>query len=188
MDLKELLGEELYAQVMEKAGDKNKLAIVSDGTWFPKAKFDEVNDQKKLYKEQADGFSKSLEDMKKSAVGNEALTQQLEDMKKQIGEKDAQMKDVTLTGHIDRALIQAKAKHTDLLLSKIDKSKVVIGEDGKLTGLDDQIATLQTSYKELFGETVVAGNPPGAGGTPTPAPDESKMSDAEWFKTQSTQK
>lgn len=45
MDLKELLGEDLYNQVVEKAGDK-KLAVVNDGNWFPKEKFDEVNNTK----------------------------------------------------------------------------------------------------------------------------------------------
>ena len=45
MDLKQLLGEELYNQVAEKAGD-NKIAVVSDGSYIPKAKFDEKLDEK----------------------------------------------------------------------------------------------------------------------------------------------
>lgn len=51
MDLKELLGEELYKQVIEKTGDK-KIALVSDGNWIPKEKFNELNENTKDLKKQ----------------------------------------------------------------------------------------------------------------------------------------
>lgn len=61
MGLKELLGEELYSQVMEKAGD-NKIAIVSNGNWFPKEKFDGVNEENKTLKDTVATLETSLKD------------------------------------------------------------------------------------------------------------------------------
>lgn len=50
-ELKKLLGEELYNQLVAKLGDK-KIDIVNDGRWIPKEKFDQVNGQVKDFKQQ----------------------------------------------------------------------------------------------------------------------------------------
>ncbi|ADL07753.1 hypothetical protein [Thermosediminibacter oceani] len=57
MELKELLGEELFNQVMAKVGD-HKIDIVSNGQWIPKSKFDEVITEKNQYKAQVEKLSK----------------------------------------------------------------------------------------------------------------------------------
>lgn len=57
--LEQILGDELYKQVTDKLGD-NKIAIVSDGNWIPKDKFDNLNDEKKQYKEQVDTLNVEL--------------------------------------------------------------------------------------------------------------------------------
>lgn len=59
MSLKELLGDDLYAQVIEKAGDQ-KIDIVSNGQWFPKERFDAVNNEKKELKSQLDERDQQL--------------------------------------------------------------------------------------------------------------------------------
>ena len=64
MDLKELLGEELFEQVNEKLGDKHKIDIVNDGRWIPKSKFDDVNEEKNKYKEQIKGLNEELGKLK----------------------------------------------------------------------------------------------------------------------------
>jgi len=63
MSLKEILGEELYSQVADKLGDK-KIAIVSDGNWIPKNKFDDVNTEKNEYKTQIDNLNQELGKLK----------------------------------------------------------------------------------------------------------------------------
>src|SRR5690625_103970 len=80
MSLKELLGEELYSQVIEKAGD-NKLAIVSDGNWFPKDKFNELNTEKKNLEQQLSGLQETLESNKEKLDGISDLEQQIESYK-----------------------------------------------------------------------------------------------------------
>ena len=63
MNLKEVLGEELYNQVKEKVGDKE--LFVNDGTYIPKKKFDDLNDDKKKIKEQLDDANKKIEELSK---------------------------------------------------------------------------------------------------------------------------
>jgi hypothetical protein len=192
MDLKELLGEELHTQVMEKLGDKHKLAIVSDGTWFPKDKFNEVNEAKKQLETDLKDRDTQLADLKKSAGDNEELKKQIDqlqkDNKKAAENYDAKIKDVTVTSAIEKALTSAKAKFPDLLIGRIDKSKIELLQDGTVKGLEDQIKPLKENYKDLFGEEKIVGGDPGKGGNPDPEPDVSKMTDEEYYRHLQSQK
>src|SRR5690625_461536 len=83
MSLKELLGEELYSQVIEKAGD-NKIAIVSDGNWIPKEKFDVKNQEVKDLQEQLNNRDEQLEELKKiDAEGLQAKIDELQQANEQ---------------------------------------------------------------------------------------------------------
>jgi predicted nuclease with TOPRIM domain len=167
MDLKELLGEELYNQVMAKLGEK-KIAVVSDGNWIPKDKFNELNDEKKALKEISDQLRTDLKEMKEKAKGNEDLTKQITALEAQLQENEDKIKDLRTSAAIERELLKANAKFPDLLVGKFDKSKVEVLEDGTVKGLEDQLKTIKESYKDLFGETKIAGTPPGKGDPPNP--------------------
>lgn len=78
-ELKEILGKELYERVNEKLGD-DKIAIVSDGNWIPKKKFDEVNKQKNIYKFQLDILSENMKKMDKLEMEKKVLNRTIEDM------------------------------------------------------------------------------------------------------------
>lgn len=65
MNLKELLGEDLYKQVEGKLGDK-KIAVVSDGNWIPKEKFNEVNLEKNELKNQVSNSEQKIADLEAS--------------------------------------------------------------------------------------------------------------------------
>jgi hypothetical protein len=167
MDLRELLGEELYNQVIAKLGEK-KIAVVSDGNWIPKDKFNELNDEKKALKETADQLRTDLKEMKKKAEGNEDLTSQITALETQLQENETKIKDLRTSAAIERELLKANAKFPDLLVGKFDKSKVEVLEDGTVKGLEDQLKVIKESYKDLFGETKVVGTPPGKGDPPNP--------------------
>jgi hypothetical protein len=190
-DLKELLGEELYKQVSEKLGDKHKVAVVSDGQWIPKDKFDAVNEAKKQLETDIKDRDTQLGDLKKNAGDNVELKKQisaLEETNKQTAANyEAKIKDISVTSAIEKALTAANAKFPDLLLGKIDKNKIELLQDGTIKGLEDQLTTLKTSYKDLFGETVITGGKPGGGGNPNPDPDFSKMSDEEYYRHMQSQ-
>jgi hypothetical protein len=156
MDLKELLGEELYNQVISKAGDKHKIAVVSDGAWIPKDKFNEVNEAKKKLEGDLTERDKQLSDLKKSVGDNEALKGQiskLQEDNKTATEKYAKdMKDLQLNTALKLAL-SGEAHDPDIVSSLLDKTKIEINEDGSIKGgLEDQVKSLRESKAFLFAE------------------------------------
>ncbi|MFC4305789.1 phage scaffolding protein [Cohnella boryungensis] len=124
--------------------------------FIPKARFDEVNTAKKKAEDDLKDRDKQLEDLKKTNGDAAELTKKIETLQaenKAAKEKyEAEAKDMRLNTAIDKALATANAKHSDLLLGKIDKTKLELQEDGTVKGLEDQVKTLKTSYKELFVE------------------------------------
>ena len=46
--------------------------------------------------------------------------------------------------------ISASAQDSDLVAGLMDRSKLILGEDGKVTGLDEQIKSLKESKPFLF--------------------------------------
>ncbi len=150
MSLKELLGEELYNQVVEKAGD-NKLAIVSDGNWFPKDKFDAKNQEVKSLQDQVKERDNQLNALKD--VNPEELKQEIAELQKANKTKDtehaAELKDLQLTSAIKLAL-NGQVHDDEIASGLIDKEKLVISDDGKIVGLDEQVTTLKESKPFLF--------------------------------------
>ncbi|AGK98173.1 phage scaffolding protein [Clostridium pasteurianum] len=166
-DLKKILGEELYNQVTEKLGE-NKIDVVSDGSYIPKNKFDEINTQNETYKTQVGTLNGQLKDFEKAAKGNEDLLAQIETMKTDNEALNGKIKDITLDSAIKLGLVNNNAKYADLLTGKIDKSKLQLGDNGSVIGLDEQIKGLQEGYKDLFQSTVnpSPGANPAGGGDP----------------------
>ncbi|MGK5512043.1 phage scaffolding protein [Brevibacillus formosus] len=153
MDLKELLGEELFKQVTEKAGE-HKLAVVSDGSWFPKSKFDEVNEAKKSLESTLKERDQQLTDLKKSAEGNESLQtkiKELEDANKQATDKyQTELKELRTNTALKLAL-NGKVHDPDLVASLLDKAKIELDDAGNVkSGFDDQLKALQESKAFLF--------------------------------------
>ncbi|MBM7585842.1 small-conductance mechanosensitive channel [Bacillus pakistanensis] len=154
MPLQKLLGEELYKQVMEKAGD-NKIAIVSDGNWFPKDKFNQVNDDNKELKKQLKDRDTQLDDLKTKAAGNEDLLKQLDDLKaeNQKTAKDYQTKldQQSFDFALKDALSGAKAKNPKAVEALLNKEAIKLDGD-KLLGLEEQLKNIRESDAYLFDE------------------------------------
>lgn len=142
------LSEELATKTAEASQEELK-------TYIPKHRFDEVNEENKKLKGTIKDNEKALEDLKKSTGDAEALKKQIETLQNDNKAKDEQyqkdMKDLKLTNAIKLA-VAGKAHDEDLVAGLIDKSKLILGEDGKVTGLDDQLKGLQESKKFLFKE------------------------------------
>lgn len=152
MDLKELLGEELYKQVMEKTGD-NKIAIVSDGNWFPKDKFDTVNKENKDLKKQLTDRDTQLNDLKTKAAGNEDLLTQIkqlqDDNKKVADDYQTKLDEQAFNFALKDALTGAKAKNPKAVEALLNKDAIKLDGD-KLLGLEDQLKAIQESDAYLF--------------------------------------
>lgn len=94
-----------------------------------------------------------LEDLKKSSGDNKELKQQIETLQadnKAAKEKyESDLKDLKISNAIKMA-ISDKAQDIDIVSGLFDKSKLILGEDGKVTGLDEQLKSLQESKAFLF--------------------------------------
>lgn len=152
MSLKELLGDDLYAQVVEKAGDQ-KIDIVSNGQWFPKERFDAVNNEKKELKSQLDERDQQLTALQKQAKGNEELQnaiEQLQEENKKVSEEYQQkLEKQAFEFAIESALRDAKAKNIKAVKANLNVDGLKLS-DGKVIGLDEQLTALKESDSYLF--------------------------------------
>lgn len=114
-------------------------------------------------KTQLSEANKTITDLKKNNGDNEALQTKVKEyestIKTQKADYEAKVRNLTLDGAIEKALTGAKAKHTDLLSTKIDREKLLISEDGKVSGLDEQLKGLKETYKDLFEEKISGPTP-----------------------------
>ena len=94
-----------------------------------------------------------LEGLKKSAGDNEELKKQIETLQnenKTTKEKyEADLKELQITNAIKLAIAD-KAQDVDLVAGLFDKSKLILGDDGKVTGLEEQLKGIQESKSFLF--------------------------------------
>lgn len=152
MSLKELLGDDLYAQVVEKAGDQ-KIDIVSNGQWFPKERFDAVNNEKKELKSQLDERDQQLSTLQKQAKGNEELQsaiEQLQEENKKVSEEYQQkLEKQAFEFAIESALRDAKAKNIKAVKANLNVDGLKLSDD-KVIGLDEQLTALKESDSYLF--------------------------------------
>lgn len=151
--------------------------------YVEKSKHDEVAGENRTLKAQVSDRDKQLETLKASAGDNEELKKQIETMKQQNAEQEkahkAELAQIKLDNAMENALAAAGAKNTKAVRALLDISRVKLGEDGKLTGWDDQLAAVKKSDAYLFTDkrTTFKGFQPGASGDAKPGTkvDMSKM-------------
>ena len=136
--------------------------------FIPKARFDEVNETKKELEQQIQERDEQLKELQKKAKGNEELEkriQELQETNKATKEQyEAKIREMTINAAIQSKLTDAK--DPELLLTKFDRSKLSIAEDGTVLGIDEQLTTLKEQYKDLFKPDLKGREPNNIGGTP----------------------
>lgn len=160
-----------------------------DGDFVTKSRFNEVNEENKSLKKAAGDHAQQLEDLKKSNGDNAALQQQITDLQQANADMqkahDAEIAQLKLTNAIEAALMSAGAKNVKAARSLLDDSKLKLEDDGKVSGLEDQINAIKKSDGYMFADKAPApkfkGFQPGASGTVPPGNevDTSKMTYSE---------
>jgi len=183
------LKEQLVAMGMSEELAQKVIDEVVDGNFVPKSRFNEVNEENKNLKKAAGDHAQQLEDLKKSNGDNATLQQQITDLQKANADMqkahDAEIAQLKLTNAIEAALMSAGAKNVKAARSLLDDSKLKLGDDGKVSGLEEQINTIKKSDGYMFAEKTPApklkGFQPGASGTVPPGSetDTSKMTYSE---------
>lgn len=171
MNKEQFIALGLTEEMATKAAEASTTELKS---YIPKHRFDEVNEENKTLKVSAKENETALETLKKSTGDAEALKKQIDDLQADNKSKDDQyqkdLKELKLTNAIKIA-IAGKAQDEDLVAGLFDKTKLILGEDGKITGLDEQLKTLQEGKKFLFKEEPAGGKPgfvPVGGNPPAP--------------------
>ena len=159
--------------------------------YIPKARFDEVNNEKKKLELDVRDRDSQLETLKNSTGDVEAMKKQIETLQADNKAKDeahaAEIKQLKVDAAIDSALTGANAKNNiavRALLKDLDKAE--LADDGTIKGLAEQIEALQKSDSYLFEaketkKTKVKGAEPGESGNDDgdKGVDTSKMSYSE---------
>lgn len=166
MKKEELIAKGLTDEQAQIAVDAWNEAIKG---YIPKSRFDEVNTAKADLEGQVKDRDKQLKDLKDAAKDSEALQTkiaELEETNKQTKtDYEGRIKDMKLTSAIKDQL--ADCKYPELVADKIDRSKLILAEDGSVSGLSEQLKCVRDTYKELFNPTV-SGRTPANNGKKTP--------------------
>ena len=143
--------------VIEGLTEAQVTAIVTASTeelkgFIPKSRFDEVNDTKKDLEKQINDRDKQLKDLGDKVKGNEEAEKtikELQEANKTTKEQyEAKLQEITINTAIQAKLTDTK--YPDLLATKVDKSKLVVGADGTVSGIDEQLTGIKETYKDLF--------------------------------------
>ena len=80
---------------------------------------------------------------------------------------EKEIKGMKIDAAINKALADYNAKPAELLAGKIDREKLIVSDDGTVSGLDEQMKGLKESYKDLFNPVLSGRNPanPDGGGS-----------------------
>ncbi len=141
--------------------------------FIPKSRFDEVNEAKKTLEKDVKARDKQLEELKKSNEDNETLQAQIkklqDDNKAEKERYESELKSLRISNAVKLA-VNGKVHDEDLVAGLIDKEKLVIGEDGKIIGLEEQVKSLQEKKAFLFKNEDAGSYKPQNGGKPNNNP------------------
>ena len=153
------LTEEQTAKVVEDYG-KN---------YVSKDQFNAKNEELKSVKGELTTLNGEIDNLKKSNADNAELAKQIETMKTDAESRKAEYESKIAQLEIDNivnvALSNAKAKNNVAVRALLDLTDAKV-KDGKIKGLDEQLAEVVKANPYLFGETsapkgVTPGNPGG---------------------------
>lgn len=147
------ISEELAA----KAEQESKKELEG---YVPKADMEAANAAKAQLEKDIKARDKQLDELKKASGSSEELKKQITDLQeenKAAKEKyEADMKELKLTTAIKLAIGES-AHDADLVATLVDRSKLILSDDGKVTGLDEQVKTLKEEKAFLFKESPTSG-------------------------------
>ena len=164
--LKDHLSEETYSAVAEELKDKDiKLADLSGGEYVSKGKYDALETQLNNTQTLLTDTSAKLETAMQNAGDNEALKQEIENIKNtnqsEVAKITAQYESKLKNAAVMAELTKAGANDPKDILPHLDMDAITVNDKG-IVGLADQLEPIKTAKPYLF-----KGDPkPGASGLP----------------------
>lgn len=134
----------------EKAAEASKKELEG---YVSKEKYDAEQQKCTQLESTVSDYEEQLDTLKAAAGNNEELKQQITTLQEQNKQKDADYKKeldaLKMTNAIKMA-IAATAQDSDLVAGLVDRNKLILSNDGKVTGLDEQVKALKESKPFLF--------------------------------------
>ena len=170
--LKEILGEELYAQVAEKINAHNgneankdkqiKIANLATGEYVGKGKHDALQALFDGQKTELDTANNLIAELKKGTKGNEELQGKITGYETQVADLQKQLTETKVKSAVKVALLSEKALDIDYLSYKLgeklrgENRTLELDENDQIKGWDDLLSGLKTQFPTQF-ETAKGG-------------------------------
>lgn len=159
--LKEVLGEELYSQVLTKINAHNgdeankdkkiKLANLETGEYVGKNKYSSLEQDLQTKIAELGESTKLIETLKKSEKGNEELQGKISSYESAIQQLQAQLQQEKLNNAIKVNLLGAKATDLEYLTFKLNgQGELKLNEQGEIEGWDEKLTALKTQFPSFF--------------------------------------
>ena len=122
--------------------------------YIPKDKFDEKNTEAKKLKEQLDAQTKLVNELKDKGNLSDEYKSQIDKLKAENEEKDktykAEIQKMRKDAAIEKALAGAKVREAKAFMPYLDENKILVNDDGSITGLKEQLETIKKEHSFLF--------------------------------------
>jgi hypothetical protein len=144
--------EEIATKIIKEQDERLKVSFVS------KERFNEVNSELKEAKASIDERDKQIKTLKAFEGTNEELKTKIDSLQKDLKLKDEESQKMLKQEKLNNAIklgvlgFESKPHDVDMVTSLIDTTKVVLTEDGKVSGLTEQLKEIQKAKAFLFQE------------------------------------
>ena len=151
-----------------------------NGSFIPKSRFNEVNEENKTLKATISDRDKQLETLSKANGDMESLKAQISELQKANAEAvkahETQIAQMKLDNAVESMLISSGAKNVKAVRSLFDESGFKLNDKGEVEGLAEAVKSIQESDPYLF-DVKVSGNQRLAGFQPERAADSNAPKD-----------
>lgn len=142
-------------------------AIIEDygKNYVSKSQFNEKNDAYKQAKQEIENLTNDISTLSEANKANEALQSQIKELQDAATQREADynenIKNMKIDTAITKALSKSGAMNETILTGLLDRTKIAIGEDNTITGIQEQITALKESDPYLFKQDSIKGVVPG---------------------------
>ena len=149
-----------------------KLFIDGDGEHYvPHARFDEVVNQRDSASSSIKDYQAQIEELGKQVEAGSKAETTINDLKEKLSAQTALAKQATIETRLHSLVTDSIAPVSDLL-GFMDVEKILVNEDGTVSGLEEQLKSVRESRSYLFKSTEEVGeddsNSQGGAGTGNP--------------------
>ena len=164
--LKEILGEELFKQLVSRINEYNgneanknnkiKIANLGTGEYVSKLKYDDISTRLTGKQTELDTANGLIEELKKGTKGNEELQGKIAGYETQVADLQKQLEETKLKSAIKVGLLAEKCTDVDYVTFKLmeklkEKGETLeLDENDGIKGWEDKLSGLKTQLPTQF--------------------------------------